>query len=283
MIPPNKNKRQFGLRPTPPDERDFPLGQIITLPDLSDLPKEFILPTLDVYDQKDSDFCTAFMSCLMSEKQEGITLEPSWSFAKSKEISGDVSSWGQDIRTALKTHVKSGGLPASLSPYSLETDAPSFLRDIKNWPKLEDKAYPHRKKSFFKVTGPYDHFDNARASIWKFKDIVGTGVNWGWKANEFYLNYIPTGGYGHAVPFIGFTTMDDGQEVLVLQNSYSERKGIKGLYYVTREVYNHFANMYGAYLFVDISPEEAKKCLDYGIKLEDSWLVKLLKRLLAYV
>lgn len=283
MKPPKKNKHQFGLLDTPYDPRDYQLGAILDLPPLEEIPDDFRVGELFVKDQKDSDFCSSYMSCLMSEIQEGVTLEPSWSFAKSKEISGNVDSWGQDLRTALQAHKNFGALPSELSPHSIDTDSPSFLRDIKNWPKLEKKAYPYRKKTFFKVTGPYDAFDNARATMWKLKDAIGSGVLWGWPLNQSYLKTIPTSGGGHAVTYIGATFMDDGTPVIILQNSYGEKAGDKGLFYMTREVYNHFSNKYGAYVFVDISPEEAKECMQNGIKLGDSWLARLLKRLLAYV
>lgn len=282
MKPPKRNKRQFGLKDTPLDTRDFQLGAILDLPALEEVPDHFVVADLFVKDQKDSDFCSAYMSCLMSEVQEAVELEPSWSFAKSKELSGDVDDWGQDLRTALKTH-RIGALPTTLSPHSIEKDAPTFLRQIKNWPKLEDKAYPYRKKSFFKVTGPYDHFDNARAAMWKLKNAIGSGVLWGWPMNKPYIKEIPQTGNGHAVTYIGSTFMDDGEPVLILQNSYGERVGDKGKFYVTREVYNYFVNKYGHYMFMDISPEEAKECFENGYKIGDSYLAKLLKRLLQYV
>lgn len=41
-----------------------------------------------------------------------MELEPGYSFAASKEISGDPDSWGQNLRDACKAHIKYGGLPA---------------------------------------------------------------------------------------------------------------------------------------------------------------------------
>lgn len=273
--------KQYGLRPTEPDSRDFQLGQIADLPKLADLPREFIIADLGVRDQGNSDFCSAYMSTAMSEPQEQVVLEPSWSFAKSKEISGDVEQWGQNLRDALKAHTKFGALPSDLSPYSVDTKPTDFLRNIANWPELTNSAYPHRKKSYFKISGPYDAFDNARASMFKFRSVIGSGVNWGWPITQGYLNTIPSGGYGHAVPYLGWTLMENGEEVLILKNSYGEKVGFNGYYYVTREVYNHFSNMYGAYMFVDISPEEAKQQMECGIKWDDHWFLKIVKRIFS--
>lgn len=275
-----RSKRNFGLTPTPYDSRDFTLGAVTSLPPLDTLPTWYIVEPYFIADQKDSDFCSAYMSCSMSEPQEGVQLEPSWSFAKSKELSGDVNEWGQNIRTALKTHIEYGAILKDFSPYNNNIKPTSFLRDIKNWPDLLTNAYKQRKKSYFKVTGQYDNFDNARAAMYKFGNVIGTGVLWGWKMNNIYLRTIPTTGTGHAVSIIGFTKMDDGQDVLILKNSYGTNVGLGGLFYVTRDVYNHFSNIYGHYMFMDISKEEARECYEKGIKLDDHWLVKFIKRFL---
>src|SRR3990167_7919152 len=98
-------KRNFGLKETPKDNRDFLLGSIFRLPKLEELPNEFIFDIQKIEDQLDSDFCSAFSSSYLSELQEDVDLEPSLSFAISKVISGDPAEWGQDIRSAMKSHV----------------------------------------------------------------------------------------------------------------------------------------------------------------------------------
>lgn len=265
-----------GLTPTPVDERDFQLGAITRLPDLSELPDEFIIKPLRIKNQGNTDFCSAYMTCAMSEAQEGITLEPSYSFAVSKEISGDKESWGQNLRDACKSHLK-GALPEDQSPYSVKTKDDSFLRDINNWNVPESVVYPHRKKSYFKVTGPYDEFDNARASLFKFKSPIGTGVTWGWPVTQHILNTVKKG-FGHAVTIIGFK-----DDMLILQNSYGTQAGDNGLFYVTRDVYNYYADRFGQYMFLDIDKGDAKYNIENGIKLEDNWLVGLIKVLLSWI
>lgn len=282
MIPSHNSKRQYGLQPTPYDPNDFALGFITQLPELSDLPREYKLTPLEVKDQLGSDFCTAYATCTVSEMQENTRFEPSWTFAKSKELSGNKDDWGQNIRTAMKTHQKFGALPQDSTTFSVHTKTPKFLRDIDNWPDFDSVAYPFRKKSYFKVTGQYDAFDNARASLYKFGSGVVTGVNWGWPISQFYLKEIPKGGFGHCVAIVGYTTLENGDDVLILHNSYSNNAGVDGHYYISRDVYNHFANIYGAYMFVDISPEEAKYKLERGLLMEDNWLTQLLKIFLSW-
>lgn len=271
-----------GLRPTPPDERDYALGSIVILPALSTLPETFTLP-YTVKNQRDSDFCSAYMTCAMSEVQEGIELEPAYSFAVSKEISGDVDSWGQDLRSACKAHIR-GALPAKDSPYNLSNQTQHFLRRLVNWQVPEEQVLPYRKQTYFKVTGqyvkgPYDHFDNIRASLHKFASPVGIGVMFSWPLSQIVLDTISDKGFGHAMTVVGFTRLE-GLEVCTVLNSAGEEAGKGGVHYMTREVLNHFVDIYGAYMFTDIPRADVEYALETGTKIGDNWVITLIRALI---
>lgn len=274
-------KRIGGLQPTPSDERDFVLGAIAKLPALDTLPQKLLIP-YTVKDQLDTDFCSAFMSCAMSEPQEGCVLDPAYSFAASKSLSGDVEAWGQDIRTALKAHTKIGALPQSLSEEPLTKANASKLRSFSNWKVDAQQVAKHRKQSFFKVTGQYDAFDNARASLAKFNSPIGTGVNFGWSLKRKVLDVIPSDGYGHAMTVVGYTQQDN-TDYLLLLNSYGYSAGENGVHLITREVYNYFADRYGQYMFVDMPRDQVEYYLDNGITVDDNWIVSLTKAHLSLV
>ena len=155
-----------GLRVEPKDTRDIPLGALITLPKLSELPEEFELTPLEVKDQGGSDKCSAYATCTISELQEGVVLDPHYSFAVSKYLSGDVESWGQKLSYALKGHVKVGAIQKDIAPVLDETAS----RDLKNYPDLSLKALEHKKKAYVEITGQYDAYDNVRATIWKYRN-----------------------------------------------------------------------------------------------------------------
>lgn len=269
------NLRQ-GLRETPEDLRDFQLGAITRLPHPTELPAEFILEPLGVKDQLDSDFCSAFAYALASEIQEGVELSPEYSFALSKELSGDPEEWGQNLRDAGMAHVKCGALEKKDAPYTVQNKPVGFLRYLSNWPgELKEKTAHRAKKALFKITGPYDAYDNIRASMWKFRNekrAVVTGLIWGWSVRQFLLDGVPSNGFGHAVCLIGWNASG-----LVLQNSAGKSAGVDGKHIISRVTVNHFVAKYGAYMFVDLTPEEAKYYLDNGIKLEDNWLMGILK------
>ena len=246
------------LLPTKPDSRDFKLGQIVILPDLSELPDEFMFEGLSIDNQHQSDFCTAAATTKMKQLQEDEEFEMSWHFAVSKKISGNPEGYGQNMRTAFKVLVKYGAVRKQDSPYNLDNKSPQFLRYIDNWPDLFPKAKPYKAESFFQIDGPYDAFDNIKAAIWLFrkqKRAAGVGVRWGWSFNDIIIDTIPERGGGHMMFVKGFN-----KHYLIVQNSYGEKCGDNGVHYFSREVINEMVRIYkGPFMTVDMPPEEAKK------------------------
>ena len=108
-----------GLKELEKDERDFSLGAIFTLPALSELPEEYLLETLEIKNQGDTDMCAAFAATTLSEIQEEVLLSPEYAFAKTKEIEGDFLSWGTNLRSICKMMTKIGIIEAKDTPYSL--------------------------------------------------------------------------------------------------------------------------------------------------------------------
>ena len=276
-------KLQYGLTETPIDDRDFALGAMYKLPSLDGIPRHFVLPFI-VRDQKDSDFCTAYVSTAVSYVQEDVELEPSYSFAISKNLQGDTESWGCDLRTAMKAHLN-GALPTDETDFNVNTKPTDFLRRIKNWPS-HPNARMYRKKSYFKITGQHDHFDNCRAILHKTQTPIAMGIVFGYNLGDTVLHEIKDNGYGHALTIIGTTILDNGENALIILNSYGEKAGDKGIHYITRKVLNNAVERYGAYTFVDIKKEDAQFYLDNGIQTGDNWLImlwKVLKTLLRMV
>ena len=199
-----------GLLPLPRDIRDLKLGAIIKLPELSELPDKFIIEPLSIKNQidfqgKNTDSCTAFASCGASELQEGVELCPEWTFAITKI--GNLKSWGADLRSACKTHIKYGAIEKQESPYTYENKTADFLRDINNWADLKDLAIKHKKKAFVSVVGQYNNFDDIRASLYYFRNekrSVIIGVLWNWNLSDVFLTKKSGNGYGHAVYVIGW-------------------------------------------------------------------------------
>lgn len=273
-----------GLLPTPPDDRDFKLGAITTLPPLSDIPDNFMLDGIEIKDQKHTDFCTQFAACGMSELQEGVRLSPEWSFARTKAITGDVDGDGENIRTAIATHVKIGANEAKDVPFSVKNKSRDFLARIENYPpELEKKAFKHMKQSYVKVEGQYDAFDDIRATLWKYREErrgVIMGCKFGWDSDDKILATIPLDGGGHCMYYCGAKKID-GTQYLVLAQSYGKDAGDNGYHYMSREVVNHFYDKYGAYMFIDLTPEQVRYMIENGITDRDNWIIQLYKSIIT--
>jgi len=261
-----------------PDKRNFKLGQVFNLPKLKDLPREFCLPKRPIKDQGGSDKCTAYASCSASELQEDVELNPDFTFAVGKDIEGNPDSWGCDIESMLKAHTKIGAIeqkdvPQNFVPNSTEA------RYLKNWDtSLVEKAHLNKKETYFEIEGPYDAFDNIKASIWYFRDTKKAaiiGVVWSW-GNKTYIDSVDDDGGGHCIHIIG-VKLHKGKEYLIVPNSYGENFGDKGYNYLSREVINHYVDMYGAYMLVDMEREDAEWYINNKIKKDDNWLVQFFK------
>jgi hypothetical protein len=276
-------KIQPGLRPITPDERDFKLGAITTLPDPKTIP-DFVFtgPYLN-YETQEEDDCSAFAVCKASELQENVLLDRKFQFALSKSKSGDPEEWGQDLRTALLTPVKLGSLERENRPPELENRPLSYLRYLTNWgdiKKLLNLSITHRKKSvvFIFPSQGMDYFDTILASMWKFKEekrAVVFGTIFDVPLTSTFLKGRWTNGSGHAMLFIGKRTIN-GEPYLIAQNHYPGYAGENGVHYLDRERVNQSAEVFGAGMFVDYSPEEIQWLIENNLKIEDSWLKGIL-------
>ena len=262
----NIKKLGFGLKPLPKDTRDFSLGAVFGRISIWEVPNtdfEVAIP-LEIKDQKDLDFCTGYALSAVSEDQEGVILDPLFTFAKIKQIIGNWQDWGADLRDACKEAIQFGSIEEKDSPYTLR-ESRDFLANWENWPKeLDEKAQKHRKQSFFTVDGYADIFDAIRASIWQHraeKRSILTGALW-----EDKWTYAPGGIIpkevgvpvgGHAFKIFGQKIIDN-VPYLKAQLSNNEDIGDKGIFYFSRETVN-LKFIFGNFMFKDMDPEEVKK------------------------
>lgn len=284
----NKNhKIGGGLAELPDDGRDFSHEAVFGSIRAQDLPTAdfMVSPPLVIKDQKDSDLCTAFATTAASEDQEGVILDPSFTFFATKVlVQKDPDSWGADLRSACQSHVDHGALESEFAPFPPSVPR-SMILDEKVW--TEDHkadAYEHRKISYFKVDGPHDLFDNIRMRLWmgRFKmQSVITGAGWRPSWTDAPGGMIPLDGEGiptpHAFIIKGQRRFPGESEPrLIAQLSNGDEIGDKGIFYFPREVVNKEFR-FGAFMFEDLPKEKVKTHLYYGTKETDSLLSKFFK------
>lgn len=280
-----------GLRETPHDERDFKLGAVFDLPTLESLPSEFELGQTTIRDQTtidpSNDKCSEYGYGVIDELQEGVLTNPDYSFAVSKDISGDPEVFGQDLRTAGLGHVNIGAIEQSQVPAGINVEDHKY-RYLESWPTdLKDKASNHKKKSLWVVTGPYDSFDNIRATIYKFfldgqQNPVVFGCKFGWSIYQIYMDTITSTGSGHAMAIKGWVVRN-GKTYLKVQQSVGEKAGENGYHFFSREVINDAYEKYKAFTAIDMPREDAEWMLKHGIKENDSNLLQFYKVTVSYL
>ena len=257
-----------GLQPTKKDNRDFKAEKVFGSISLFEIPNiDFIVSEpIRIKDQKETDYCGGFAGSSVSEAQEGVELDPLYLFSKAKQIQKEWESWGTDLRSIAKAIVKYGTIEQKDSQYDVDKER-CFIADWKTWDiLLDEKALIHRKRSFFNAGGHNNTFDSIRASLWQYRNkkcLVLTGVVWESEWTNAPYGKIPKekGGalFGHAIAIIGQKIIQ-GEPYLVAQLSNGTDIGDNGLFYFPKEVVNRTFN-FGAILFIDCNPEEAKqKC-----------------------
>ncbi len=256
-----------GLQKLPKDSRDFSLNKVFGTIDVKAIPdKDFMVcDRVNIKDQGTSDICVAAASCAVSEDQENVPLSMEWFFSQVKKAQGNWETWGANLRDACKVAIKVGFLEKADAPFDI-SDGRNFIADWENWPsKLDSNALIHRKKSYFKVDGPYDTFNCFRANLWQHresKSSILTGVIWqtGWNnAKDGIIDFEGTSLFGHALKICGQKKID-GKWFLVGQLSNGKSMGKDGLFFFSQDIINKYFKYkeYGAYQFIDLSPEEAK-------------------------
>lgn len=261
-----------GLRPTPIDERDFKLGAAFGHAVLSGLPDEYqVGEPLVIKDQgPGTDMCTAYALTAVSEDQEGVVLDPFYTFGKTKQITNDPAAWGADLRSACKSGVsdpkRGGGFLEIKDITTVVAPANQTLRDeAADWKRItKDQdfwAKKHAKKSYFSVEGPYDTFDNMRSAMWQLrseKRSVFTGCEWrkSWTTGGgtiFVANREQS--FGHAVKAYGWE-----DDFMKLQLSNGVGIGDGGKFKIHRNAVNT-AFTFGAYTLLDMPREDAEYCV----------------------
>jgi len=269
-----KQKFRGGLVSLPTDNRDFSLGAVFGVK--KDLPQEFLVSGADKLKMKNqggTDLCSAYATMTASEQQEQVELNPQFQFAFSKKISGNIESWGQDLRSACATPKKFGSLEQQMILNSI--GLPENPRDWNDWGKrVIEIAQPHKKKSYFRADlGFGNKFDLIKSAIYQHNSIVVSGLEW--KSEYTYcknaiIKPSKESGFGHAIALIGWKIID-GKEYLIIHNSIGEDLGDNGLWYLPREMVDELR--YGNFVFKDMPADKVKLLLEQ-MKLKKISLMK---------
>lgn len=260
-----------GLQKTPKDKRDISVGAVLRFPTLEELPKNGIgiLKPLKIKDQGDDDTCAARSSDAVSEDQEGTLLCDYFTFALAKFIDGDPESWGTNLRSVAKAHTKYGAL-AQEDCQQCQNNSHELSRD-RDWNTWESKehllelAKKYKKASYLKIDGPYDVFDNIRATLYLMRTerrSSFTGALWKYVWTTAPNGFIPKfdlnkGEFGHSFKIFDWKEVE-GELYLTAQLSNGTDTGDKGIFYFPRNVVNKEFT-YGSYTFSDIPIGEVKK------------------------
>lgn len=257
------------------------VGQVIQIP-----PRP-----MTILNQLDLDFCTAFATSELQKAIWGTDFDPFYQFAKIKQVRGEYTSYGANLRDAANAVIKYGSLPIQYAPYTHDIgnkndESRDFLANWKNYPDtLDIFAKKDADVGYFTIDGAYDVFDNIRSAMQihiQERRAISFGLFWHDEWTEAPGGIIPdimpndSQGGGHNIAIIGQKTIN-GELYLVLQQSWGDTAGDHGLYYFPRNIIDLSAREgYGAYMFSRLQKSTAS--VGFG-----GWIANLLNSLLTYV
>lgn len=266
-------KKHFGkgLLPLPHDPRDFHEHIVFGATPASALPTTdfFSGHPIEIKDQGQLNFCTAFAGSAVVEDEVDVELDPIYLYAMACKLLGSVTTTGMTLRDMCNAITKIGTIEANVAPYKADGSySAEFLANWKNYDEtLAAIAWEFARISYFRVdTGPGSISTNIRSAIWQHIDehrSVITGVEWrnSWTECPNGMipeNYDPTEpGDGHAVKMFGQMTIDAAEGPrMVVQNSWGTGVGDRGLYYFPLSVVDKEFT-YGAFSFRNLAPAKA--------------------------
>ena len=270
--PINRKEVLGGLQPTPEDVRDFSMGGLFGKLELPPNIDFMVGKQLKIKDQEEDgleDGCTGYSLTSVSEKQEGVLLDPGFTFAMIKMLQGNLE-WGGDLRSGAKVAQKIGFIEVGQNPKDFGGKPRNFIANWKNWDLdlLKPLALAHKKETYVKVeAGGYDTFDSIRAALWNKKDenqTVYTGSvwrpGWLWAKDGLIPNQRIDGGVGHAFEAVG-QVMFKNEPRLQIPNTYGDDVGKDGYHFFSRETVNREFT-FSAFQFIDMPRIEVEKELE---------------------
>jgi len=227
-------------------------------------------------------------------KENGEYFDPLYQMAKIKQVRGEYTNYGANLRDACQALTKYGSLLKNQSPFTYRENKATdkvrdFLANWANWPaKLDTLAQKWRLGSFFKVDGTYDPFDNVRSLLWanysqKLPIGVLFGLNWRpeWTANPFIEgNYSVSTGGPHCIWLRG-QKFKNGIPYIAFQQSWDKTVGDNGIFYISREAFNKEYNAgYGAFTFKKLSKNLAEYYNGNGVQAPANKFVQIIHQVL---
>lgn len=282
-------KKGKGLIPLHHDEsKDYRLDVVFGSTPASQLPTGdfFVSHPLKIKDQGPYNFCPGFAAAAVVEDEVDVELDGIYPYAQACKLIGAVQTGGMSLHDICEEAVKVGFLEEQYAPFTADkgTDA-DFLADWKNYPEdLLMLAWEHARLSYFRAdTGPHDTYGNMLSAMVinaaEHRSLL-TGVLWRESWTDAPGGIIPleyeSQGDGHAIKVFGQMAMpmDGAPDYFVVQNSWGEKKGDKGLYYFPHEVINKEFT-FGAYTFKNLAPTKAAFYAQHGLHIDASLFKKI--------
>jgi hypothetical protein len=230
-----------------------------------------------------NDECAGCASALISGLQEGNPLSPHFTWMLARQRSNmRLNEYGVSLRDMAMAMRNYGSLRRGDSPLDFK-DGRDRIATPAEWDiaELLKKSVHHKKGSILWVSGEgdMDAYDMFRSSVVALNAKYGKphgvvfGMTWGYSLTDPNVAEVRESGVGHAVAIIDEW---DGDWCTIV-NSYGTDVGNHGEFRLHRDVFNRWADVYGAFIMIDETPEMLKWHIENGIKLDGNTYLNVLR------
>lgn len=283
-------KDGFGLRPMVREEADITVGAALRLLPKSSLSKKFMVNVPDAWvrEQKWDTCADEALSVLLSHIN-GYLVDATYTWTVARANGGyAIDDYGVTIKEILLA-AKNVGAPRYEESQYHSTDERSVFADIANWDlkAVQPKAIFNKIGAvlFCEPTNGMDYFDTIRSTIETTGNPVLWGMRWNFDPAQPKLLKPSDTGYGHCKLMLGWD--DENADIVDLEvslNSWGINVGVKGRYYVSRELVNHDVAIFGAGTGIDETAEKVRELIAKGIYVNESdTLFNIIKRLILAI
>ena len=248
----------------PPDERDYRY-EVISGGGV-ELPTSFVLDVPHFY-QNGIDACVGMGTAAAKSVQEGKKISPRYAWHLAKKAQG-FEGWGTYVTYCIKGMIDEGALEYG----TIDENVVGVNREVYMKPtittKMEAEAKNYKAKSYWRAGYGAENISQLKQALFQEKIPLITSMQWYSEYDQPIKGFLPKGKvsvYGHCFVLKGWNVKND-REYLIFQNSWSEKWGEGGDFYIyTDELINFGLGSF--YVITDIDSDKASILAKYDGQL----------------
>jgi len=241
-----------------PDERDYKY-EILLGAGTKELPDEYVIEDVPHFYQNGIDACVGMAGIAAKSVQEKTKLSPryAWHLAKKRQ---NYIGWGTGISQMMKGIIEEGALPyGTIDEEVVGVDRMHYMKP-EITAGMQEVAKHYKAKSFWRAGYGHGQIEQVKQALYNEKIPLVVSMYWYAEYDRPVKGFIPKpklARYGHAFVVKGWKKDKAGREYIVFQNSWSNKWGDKGDFYIYTDELQHY-KLESFFVITDIEKPKAR-------------------------